>query len=83
MKNDYVIGDTVIVKQCASYDVVLNNCSYLNKGVVAGFSANKYYVDVFFTEYKDPLTGSISNNVTKSFTQRELYLYEFEEPIII
>lgn len=81
IKNKYKIGDAVIVNQCASYDE-LGECDYYNTGVVVGISDNKYYIDVSFTEYKDPLTGNISNvPVTKTFTQEELYIYEVE-PVI-
>ena len=77
IKNDYQLGDTVIVKQCVSYDE-LGDCDYFNRGVVTNISQNKYYIGVTFTNYKDPETGNMSTNVSKTFTQEELRLGEPE-----
>jgi hypothetical protein len=72
IENDYEVGDKVIVKQCGSKRED-NTCSYLNTGFINDISANKYYVDVSFAEYKDPSSGNFSYNVIKPFTQEEIY----------
>ena len=74
---DYKIGDPVIVKQCAKTDAS-GNCTNLNEGVVTSVSTNKYTIGALFAEYIDPSgnTGNITNNVTKSFTQPEIYTYQ-------
>ena len=80
IKNDYQVGNTVFVKQCASYDE-LGDCNNFNQGVVTSISQNKYNITVSFAQYKDPETGIPSPNVSKTFTQEELHLGEIEPPI--
>jgi hypothetical protein len=74
---DYNIGDPVIVKQCAQKDVS-GNCINFNEGVVTSVSTNKYTIGALFAEYIDPSgnTGNKTYNVTKSFTQPEIYSYD-------
>lgn len=74
---DYKIGDPVIVKQCAKTDGE-GFCTKFNEGVVTSVSSDKYTISAFFAQYMDPSgnTGNITNNVTKTFTQPEIYTYQ-------